>query len=76
MYLSHLQATRSGKSLKRACQAMEVGDSMLLDDKAGMKAAELIRKIWDNPERGPAHTAQGGNAEGRKRAPCVWRSEK
>ena len=33
--------------LKRVCEQMEVGDSILLDDATGHKAAGFIRKIWD-----------------------------
>ena len=62
------------QELRRACQAMEVGDSMLLDDKTGMKAAEFIRKIWDNPGGGrriqrKATTRKEGNER------RVWRVE-
>jgi hypothetical protein len=49
--------------LKRLCEQMEVGDSILLDDVMGQKAAGFIRKIWDRVDH---PTLTGGDRVQRK----------
>ena len=60
--------------LKRVCQAMEVGDSVLLDDKSGHRAANFIRHIWDQSAGGGRVQRKATTRkEGENRR--VWRIE-